>query len=133
MEITSRQTAITQRLHKYFTGQPCKNGHIAERYTQSSGCSECIHPKFPERKMRREALRRLTVCQGFIVHDEDLSTFRAALLFYMQLREPSATESDLLSGQRTSGPTHRVFRLFADDIPAMLEMEAAMRSRRSAQ
>ena len=25
----------------YFTGKPCKNGHIARRYTNSGNCVEC--------------------------------------------------------------------------------------------
>ena len=25
----------------YFTGKPCKYGHVAERYTLSGGCREC--------------------------------------------------------------------------------------------
>lgn len=29
-------------LAKYFTGKPCKKGHIAERYTKSSTCVECL-------------------------------------------------------------------------------------------
>jgi hypothetical protein len=42
MEIITRQQAITLGLKKYFTGEPCKNGHIAERYLQSSTCEMCI-------------------------------------------------------------------------------------------
>lgn len=26
----------------YFTGEPCKNGHVAVRYVQSGACYECI-------------------------------------------------------------------------------------------
>lgn len=28
--------------HKYFTGKPCKSGHVAERYTVSGTCRLCI-------------------------------------------------------------------------------------------
>jgi hypothetical protein len=42
MEIITRQQALTLGLNKYFTGKPCKNGHVAERYIQSSTCELCI-------------------------------------------------------------------------------------------
>lgn len=38
-------------LPKYYTGVPCKNGHLAERYTQSAVCQDCVNGdrthKFP--------------------------------------------------------------------------------------
>ncbi len=29
----------------YFTGTPCKRGHLAHRYVSNGGCLECLHPK----------------------------------------------------------------------------------------
>lgn len=29
-------------LHRYFTGQPCKHGHIAERLVSNHTCLECV-------------------------------------------------------------------------------------------
>lgn len=44
MEITNRQEAI-QRGQKYFyTGKPCKYGHLTKRYVGNGGCYECLHP-----------------------------------------------------------------------------------------
>lgn len=40
-EIITRAQAIERGLTRYFTGNPCKHGHIAERYLQS-GCIECV-------------------------------------------------------------------------------------------
>ena len=42
MDLISRKDAIAKGLGKYFTGSPCRNGHIAERYVQSGTCEECI-------------------------------------------------------------------------------------------
>jgi 5-methylcytosine-specific restriction endonuclease McrA len=39
-EIISRKDAIAKGLTRYFTGEPCKNGHICFRWTQGT-CSEC--------------------------------------------------------------------------------------------
>lgn len=44
MEIISRQEAIRLGRNKYFTGRPCKNGHVAERYVQGCICRDCISP-----------------------------------------------------------------------------------------
>jgi hypothetical protein len=41
-QIITREYARHNGLNKYFTGKPCKNGHLAERYTMSGTCQECI-------------------------------------------------------------------------------------------
>lgn len=42
MEILSRSDAIARQQRHYFTGRPCKHGHVAPRYVQSCTCVECI-------------------------------------------------------------------------------------------
>jgi hypothetical protein len=39
--LITRQDAISQGLARYFTGKPCKHGHIAERYTGNKTCCVC--------------------------------------------------------------------------------------------
>jgi len=41
MEIIDRKTAIDLGFTRYFTGKPCKNGHIAQRKVESGSCVEC--------------------------------------------------------------------------------------------
>jgi len=41
MKIISRQEAKSRGLTRYFTGKPCKHGHVAERLIGNSGCAEC--------------------------------------------------------------------------------------------
>jgi 5-methylcytosine-specific restriction endonuclease McrA len=41
MEIVSIQEAKASNLRFYFTGKPCKRGHLAPRYTSSRQCREC--------------------------------------------------------------------------------------------
>ena len=41
IKIISRAEAIAQGLNRYFTGKPCKYGHVVERYATSKGCVEC--------------------------------------------------------------------------------------------
>ncbi len=39
--LIKRQLAISQGLDEYFTGKPCKNGHIAARDSTYSFCKDC--------------------------------------------------------------------------------------------
>ena len=39
----SRQDALKQSLPRYFTGKPCKHGHIAQRYTHNKTCCNCAN------------------------------------------------------------------------------------------
>ena len=41
MHIITRKAALAGRLRHYFTGELCRNGHIAERYTVNWHCVEC--------------------------------------------------------------------------------------------
>jgi hypothetical protein len=56
--ILSRQAAIESNSVRYFTGEPCVNGHVAQRYTTNGGCLECVRPvRFgPTRADRKPSL-----------------------------------------------------------------------------
>jgi hypothetical protein len=41
--ITTRQQAIAQNAARYFTGNACIKGHVAERYTANKTCCECAN------------------------------------------------------------------------------------------
>jgi hypothetical protein len=45
MDIIQRNEAFTRGLVKYYTGVACRHGHLAQRYTSTSGCEMCLHPK----------------------------------------------------------------------------------------
>lgn len=51
-EIIAISCAKENGLTFYFTGNPCRNGHISERYVNNRGCVECyrIAQKQPEKK-----------------------------------------------------------------------------------
>jgi hypothetical protein len=44
-EILNRKQAISKGVRHFYTGQPCKHGHLARRYTTNGGCVECVNPK----------------------------------------------------------------------------------------
>jgi len=41
-KIITRQQAIDKGVLVYFTGKPCLNGHIVNRYTLNGACIECL-------------------------------------------------------------------------------------------
>ncbi len=41
MDIITRSQALAQGLRQYYTGKPCKRGHLSERSTNKSMCLEC--------------------------------------------------------------------------------------------
>lgn len=41
--LVSRKTAIEQGLPRYFTGKPCKHGHVSERVTANKTCLTCAN------------------------------------------------------------------------------------------
>lgn len=41
LEIINRKTALDLGLKRYYTGEPCKHGHIAERKVTNGACTEC--------------------------------------------------------------------------------------------
>jgi 5-methylcytosine-specific restriction endonuclease McrA len=44
-EIISRAEARARGLKRYFTGKPCKHGHISHRLLSSPRCAECLYLK----------------------------------------------------------------------------------------
>ena len=41
MKIIDRETARSRGLKRYFTGAPCRRGHVCERQTSNTACIEC--------------------------------------------------------------------------------------------
>ena len=42
MQVITRAEARTAKLTHYFTGQPCRRGHIAQRFVCNAQCSLCL-------------------------------------------------------------------------------------------
>lgn len=41
MEVMTRMQAAEKGLLRFYTGRPCKRGHLSERYTRTNSCIEC--------------------------------------------------------------------------------------------
>lgn len=48
MEIISKADARAARLKRFFTGEPCSRGHIAERYVSTGMCIGCCRTVYAE-------------------------------------------------------------------------------------
>jgi hypothetical protein len=60
MKIISCNEAKARGLKRYFTGEPCPSGHIAERYCCGGTCVVCTFLRNREnRKLHRERLNKL--------------------------------------------------------------------------
>lgn len=54
MEIISRKEAIEEGLKTYFTGKPCKYGHVTERRVDNKTCLECSKERNKEYRERNK-------------------------------------------------------------------------------
>jgi len=40
---TTKEQAVAENAKRYYTGNACKKGHVAERYTKNSTCVKCAY------------------------------------------------------------------------------------------
>jgi hypothetical protein len=58
MQIISRAEAKAKGLKRYFTGKPCKHGHVAERQVFNATCVECERTALKRYREKLAARRR---------------------------------------------------------------------------
>lgn len=61
MEVISRQQAKALGLKRYFTGKPCKHGHIDERRVHDGACCECqrlAYREYADKEKDKERSRK---------------------------------------------------------------------------
>lgn len=60
MDKMARKDAAAAGIGQYFTGKPCKYGHVTYRYTQSGACAECVSiAAATSRQVARDAAPRV--------------------------------------------------------------------------
>jgi len=58
-KIISKQLAIEQGLKHYFTGKPCKHGHIENRLVSNRGCVSCLSNRtFDWKQLNKDRLSK---------------------------------------------------------------------------
>lgn len=55
MEVISRADAKEMGLGRYFTGEPCRHGHLSERYVACGRCVECDQIATKRATLRRRS------------------------------------------------------------------------------
>lgn len=127
MEIITRQQAIASRLTSYFTGVACKRGHIAKRYTRTSVCSDCLHPKFETVESRARAKKKTMVLKKFKLRDENLESFKLTVWALGTISEPLLKPEDFLSNRKVlffdQGIRIHPFWIFPQDEPFLRNFE----------
>jgi hypothetical protein len=140
MEIISRAEAKQKQKSTYFTGQPCKHGHVTYRYTQSGTCSQCIngdHKRIvdPNSMARKEAKAQLVQVR-VRAFDDDRDNIAAAAWALAVMRFPILTQGDvdprLLPGDRTAGTGLYAFYCHEADVGTLRAIAAAAINQRGA-
>lgn len=122
MQLKTRKDAYDEGETKFFTGKPCKNGHITYRYVQSGSCADCINYKFKhrstdininpalkERLEKEEQQKAIAVAQATLrkgirlacplfrlrIFNQDVAAVRDMTLAFTRLNYPEATIDDI--------------------------------------
>lgn len=134
MDVITRPEARQKSLKTYFTGLPCKNGHISPRYTQSGTCADCIKQsnggKIDHTAHARKEAKANLVQVRVRVFDVDRDAFAASAWALAVMRYPVLNLGDidprLLGSDRTAGTGLYAFYCHADDVAQLREIAAAM-------
>lgn len=100
MEIIDRKTAKLKNRNKYFTGEPCKNGHYAQRYVQSGACEQCLgayrssNEQHEANSRKKEVIGYFTSCKLMCPHTHADEIFQIALAL-SQVRDPNISSVDI--------------------------------------
>lgn len=144
MNIIHRKEAVKLGQREYFTGKPCKNGHISKRYTQSGTCAACINAASVSvkealvatttttgaKRTRRQVLDELVEVRVRCYMGPDYVTLRTVALAYSRGVCPELELSDI-AGRGTptslaSGTAAYKLRIPAEYTQAMYDTAEAL-------
>lgn len=140
MEIIERQAAMRKDLTKFYTGRPCKNGHLSYRYVKSGGCAACIQlangrPVDDPNVEARSAAKSQLVQVKFRLFDVDLEVFKAAAHAMALARFPVLLAGDVFPGllplDKGGGTALYKFNCHEGDITQLREIAESLRRARS--
>jgi hypothetical protein len=134
MEPISRAEAKSKQAKIYFTGQPCKNGHVAYRYVLNGACSECVKVNNSKKggvdlPARREAAATLVQVK-LRIYADDLEVMKASAFGFASMRFPVLQMGDvypeLLPTNVAAGTGLYRFNCHVDDVHALREIAAGL-------
>lgn len=115
MKIISCKEAKSLNFDRYYTGKPCKKGHISERYVQNNGCVTCVVLAAKAKK-----LKKTDGFRGFRVDVSEISVraFPEKVPFLFQILNSMVKNSypdapDAFYNQQPGRPTRGQYGSFA--------------------
>lgn len=84
----TRAEAMERRWKRYYTGQPCRRGHLSDRYVRGGACIECVRPTINHRVGRYDTVMCM---QPRTVVGPAYVSAEMAGEFYRYLREAACT------------------------------------------
>lgn len=131
---TSRADAKVRGQSQYFTGIPCKNGHLTYRYTSSGSCSGCIRahnrPSSDQATVERKEAKALLVQVRLRCYEVDRDALAAAVWSFAVMRNPVFTLGDvdprLLPQDKTAGTGLYAFYCHSEDVPQVRQLADGM-------
>lgn len=82
--LITRVEAWQQHLRHYFTGKPCKRGHLSQRYVVSGACVDCLLGTFRYRRHPYDKQMIPYMCPKFWVRDGMTPEHHELLETYLQ-------------------------------------------------
>lgn len=149
MEIKTRKQAMVDGENTYFTGKPCKHGHVTYRYVQSGSCYDCVNgsrvsinsPTAIAREARlaatASAVRGKEIAKNSLVQvklycrDADLELFKATAYAFAVMRFPELSPGDVWAGavhvKCDGGDLYKV-NAHVDDVGALRDLERSLQA-----
>ncbi len=137
--MSARKTAANVGASQYFTGKPCKHGHIAYRYTTSGGCSDCVKSSNGQYGAvgaeaaleRRKALKQLQESR-FRAFNSDISALKEIAASLVLARFPSlpieSATCDDRPVRREAGTAMYMLRFHGEDFGTLLAFSNSLLS-----
>jgi hypothetical protein len=139
MEMKPRQQAMASGESLYNTGKPCRNGHVADRYTASGACKACIADSVagvrralgkaentPERQEQRDGL----VAMRLRIVPADVQTLLDTVAAMTLARRPALVATDVVGQRKGSKPEGGtvlfIVNVDAQDVELIRQMQWAM-------
>lgn len=106
--IISRTDATSAGLTHYFTGEPCKHGHLSPRYVRDGKCSTCVQDRVLAHKIANPEMVKETSRRYHAVNRDD---HLAAAKIYRESNPEKVAAAKKRCYERTKVPKPRVYVL----------------------
>lgn len=93
-EIITRKEALEKKLSRYFTGKPCKYGHVCERFSSNNNCLICKNEKL---KKYQKSEKGKKILKSYLQSEKGRTALKKSQKKYFQSEKGIAA---LKRGQR---------------------------------